>query len=96
MYHQYEPFFTEFMEYEGIDFTFLAKKFELSGAMIKNIVLKAAFFAASAHEPIGMKWILMALIQEYRKLGRQIQKEELGEYAVLYRGTDKTVWNIER
>lgn len=80
-YEIWKSLFTESMEYEEIDFEFLARKFELSGAMIKNIVLKAAFFAASKQEPIRMQAILAALIQEYSKLGKKIQKEELEEYA---------------
>lgn len=80
-YEIWRSLFIEPMEYEEIDFEFLARKFELSGAMIKNIVLKAAFFAASAKEAITMQWVLTALIQEYSKLGKKIQKEELEEYA---------------
>lgn len=76
----WESLFLDTMEFEDIDFEFLAEHFEITGAMIKNIVLKAAFFAVSQKQPISMTHIFMALIQEYNKIGLSIRKEDLGEY----------------
>ena len=71
------------MDFEDVDFDYLASNFELTGAMIKNIVLKAAFFAVAEKEPITMKHILEAMAQEYSKSGRSLKKEELEEYGYL-------------
>ena len=79
----WESLFLESMEYEDIDFDFLASNFELTGAMIKNIVLKAAFFAVAKEQPLGMEHILAAMAQEYSKSGRSLKREELGEYGYL-------------
>lgn len=79
----WQSLFIDGMAYENIDFDYLAEKFELSGAMIKNIVLKAAFFAVANQCPITMQYILQALIQEYKKVGRILHIEDLGEYAYL-------------
>lgn len=79
----WQSLFIDTMEYEELDFDFLSEHFEISGAMIKNIVLKAAFFAVNQKQPISMEHICMALIQEYSKIGVPIHKEELGEYGYL-------------
>ena len=79
----WQSLFIDTMEYEEIDFDFLSEHFEISGAMIKNIVLKAAFFAVNQKQPISMEHICMALIQEYGKIGVPIRKEELGEYGYI-------------
>ena len=68
---------------EGIDWKFLAEKFELSGGHIKNIVLAAAFLAAGQGEEISMKHLLRAAVNEMKKNGIVVVREQLQEYADL-------------
>lgn len=65
---------------EDVDFRFIAGKFEVSGGNIKNIVVSAAFLAAEASEPIGMKHIIRSAKYELQKMGKILLKEDLGEY----------------
>lgn len=65
-----------------IDTEYLASSFELSGASIKNIALNAAFLAAAEQELTGMKHIMTALQQEYKKFGKTLGREELKEYYI--------------
>ncbi|MBN2738532.1 MAG: ATP-binding protein [Spirochaetales bacterium] len=55
-----------------IDFSLLAEKLEISGGYIKNIALKAAFYAADNQESkeITMEQIKKACSAEYAKMGR--------------------------
>ena len=61
---------------EGIDFAMLGRQFRITGGSIKNIVLGAAFLAASKGRPIGTKDLLQATRREYQKLGRVIGEAE--------------------
>src|SRR5205814_996853 len=45
---------------EGIDFSFLARQFQLTGGNIKNIVLNAAFLAARESKRISMSQLILA------------------------------------
>ncbi len=65
---------------EGIDYEFIARKFEVSGGNIKNIAVSAAFLAAEEAEPISMKHIIRAASYELQKTGKILLKNELGEY----------------
>lgn len=67
---------------EDIDTEYLASGFELSGAAIKNIAVNAAFIAAAEHQVTGMKQIMTALQQEYKKSGKTLGREELKEYYI--------------
>ena len=67
---------------DDIDVEYLASNFELSGAGIKNIALNAAFMAAGEQEITGMKHIMAALQQEYKKSGKTLGREELKEYYI--------------
>lgn len=66
---------------EDMDFSYLAEHFELTGAMIKNIVLSAAFLAASegtqVSSKIAMEHVVKALKAQMKKHGRIITDEEL-------------------
>lgn len=55
---------------EDIDYDFLARKFQVAGGNIKNIVLSAAFFAAEDGEMIAMAHILRAAKREFEKIGK--------------------------
>jgi len=68
---------------EDIDWDFLARKFELSGGHIKNIVLAGAFMAAGEGEPISMRHLLRAAVSEMKKNEIVVVREELREYADL-------------
>ena len=46
---------------KDVDFDFLAKKFEISGGNIKNVVITSTFMAASESKKIEMKHIVKAL-----------------------------------
>ncbi len=54
---------------EGVDFQFLASRYELSGGFIRNIVLRAAYAAARDGVPIGMDHLEHAATMEYRERG---------------------------
>ena len=49
---------------EGIDYDRLAKEYELTGALIKNAVFKAAFRAARAQGPVTMALLKEAAVEE--------------------------------
>lgn len=65
---------------DDIDFAFLASAFDLAGGPIKNVVLTAAFLAAESGGTIGMKHMLEAVKQEYKKTGKVLLKDRLGAY----------------
>jgi SpoVK/Ycf46/Vps4 family AAA+-type ATPase len=62
-----------------LDFAFLARS-PLSGGGIRNALLSAAFQAAEAGEPIGMRHIVTSIEMEMHKQGRLVMKSDLGEY----------------
>jgi SpoVK/Ycf46/Vps4 family AAA+-type ATPase len=53
---------------------------QMSGGNIRNIALNAAFFAASAGEPVMMKHILKATKRECLKLQRTLTKDEISDW----------------
>ena len=65
---------------KDIDYTFLARRFKLSGGNIKNVHISAAFLAAELNETIGMKHIIRAIKRELQKLGRSITAADFGDY----------------
>jgi SpoVK/Ycf46/Vps4 family AAA+-type ATPase len=54
----------------AIDFDWLAQEIKLPGGNIKNIVLAAAFLAASDGQVVTMNHLIQASEREYQKLGR--------------------------
>lgn len=68
-----------------LDIGFLARQFAFAGGDIRNIVLDAAFRAAHARAPIGMRELLTAVIAHYTKRGRLPHANEFGAYAELLR-----------
>ena len=68
---------------EDINWKFLAEKFELSGGHIKNIVLAAAFMAAGEGNPVSMRHLLRAAVNEMKKNEIVVVREQLREYADL-------------
>ncbi|TYP79679.1 AAA family ATPase [Paenibacillus methanolicus] len=55
---------------KDVDFELLGRKIEVAGGSIKNIVVTAAFMAASAGNPLGMRELVAAARQELRKTGK--------------------------
>lgn len=53
-----------------IDYEFLAKKIQVSGGNIKNIVLNAAFLAVQDDNAVSMKHILKSTKREFEKIGK--------------------------
>jgi DNA polymerase III delta prime subunit len=60
---------------EGLDYSFLARHLELSGASIKNCAVHAAYLAAVNDTDISMKYILAGARNEYAKLGRSFSPQ---------------------
>lgn len=53
-------------------------RLNVAGGNIRNIALNAAFLAAEADEPVGMKYILHAARSEYAKLEKPLTEAEIG------------------
>lgn len=68
---------------EDVDFDFLARKFEISGGNIKNVVITSTFMAAAESKKIEMKHIVKALEYEMKKQGKMISKSDFAEYGYL-------------
>ena len=70
---------------DEIDFDFLAEQFEISGSMIKNVLIYASFLAAEAAEHLlTMEQILKGLSHELEKSGKKLSRDEYGEYGHLF------------
>lgn len=54
----------------------LARRFEITGANIRNIALAAAFLAADDGRVIHMPHLFQAIRREYQKLGRILMEED--------------------
>jgi ATP-dependent 26S proteasome regulatory subunit len=63
-----------------IDFAFLARQFKLTGGVIKNAVMTAAFLAAGKSKKIGMAEMIRAVRIELQKQGRLVMKSDFGKY----------------
>lgn len=70
---------------QDIDFTFLARQFELAGGDIRNVVLDAAFLAAQ-DGAIGMRRIVQALARQMAKQGKAPSATDFGRYFPLSLG----------
>lgn len=60
-----------------IDFEYLTNRFRLAGGNIRNIIISAAFLAASEKVVVDMKHLLHATRRELQKMGRLIKEEDL-------------------
>ena len=66
-----------------VDYEWLSRSFdELSGSNIKSILLTAAYFAGAESRSVKMRDIIIAVRYEFEKLGRLINSEEFGQYAI--------------
>jgi SpoVK/Ycf46/Vps4 family AAA+-type ATPase len=62
---------------EAVDLGLLAKKLEISGGHIKNIALRASFYAAESGARVCMDQIIRASKREFDKIGRLLDTNEL-------------------
>jgi SpoVK/Ycf46/Vps4 family AAA+-type ATPase len=70
---------------DDLDIAFLARQFKIAGGNIRNIVLAAAFLAASEGSNVGMRHCIRGVRREYQKLGRMVTDAEFGPYVGLVR-----------
>ncbi|MEQ9495404.1 MAG: ATP-binding protein [Deltaproteobacteria bacterium] len=70
---------------EDVDLTFLARRFELSGGNIRNVVRSAGTLAASEGDAIAMSHFVRSVARELIKLGRQPSKDDFGPFEPLIR-----------
>lgn len=61
---------------EELDIEYFAKEFELSGSEIKEIIMSAAFIAASEREKIANIHVIEALKISYLKYGKVLRTED--------------------
>jgi SpoVK/Ycf46/Vps4 family AAA+-type ATPase len=66
--------------HDDVDTDFLAEAFELAGGNIRSAATTAAYLAANAGTPVTMTHVVVAVEQEYRKLGRLVLEREFGSY----------------
>ena len=69
---------------EEVDFEVLAELFELTGAVIKNVALTAAYLAAARKEEITLLDILTAVKREMYKNNLILTREKLKSLGYLY------------
>ncbi|NPV90577.1 MAG: ATP-binding protein [Firmicutes bacterium] len=62
-----------------VEFEMLARKLEIAGGNIKNIVVAAAFLAAEMSEPVGMEHIVRAARYELQKIGLTMLKKDIDD-----------------
>jgi hypothetical protein len=60
-----------------IDFKYFADRFDLAGGSIRNIIVGAAFLAASEEAPVATRHLLHAMRREMQKMGRLINEKDL-------------------
>jgi hypothetical protein len=72
-----------------LDFDFLARQFRITGGIIHNAALAAAFLAAERDGPITMETVALALKREFQKLGRLRTETEFDRYFDLVNGVDE-------
>jgi SpoVK/Ycf46/Vps4 family AAA+-type ATPase len=63
-----------------LDLDFLARQFKITGGIIRNATLGAAFLAAEDGSPITMRHVALALKREFQKLGRLRTEVEFERY----------------
>ena len=62
-----------------LDFELLARRFKLAGGNIRNILVSAAFLAASDGGRLGMKHLLHGTRRELQKMGRLVNEKDMIE-----------------
>jgi SpoVK/Ycf46/Vps4 family AAA+-type ATPase len=62
-----------------LDFELLARRFKLAGGNIRNILVSAAYLAASDSGRLGMKHLLHGTRRELQKMGRLVSEKDMTE-----------------
>ena len=62
---------------EELDFDLLARRFKLAGGSIRNILVSAAFLAASDGKKVTMDHLLHGTRRELQKMGRLVAEEDV-------------------
>lgn len=65
---------------EDLDLDFLARQFKVTGGVIRNAALGAAFSAADEGGPITMERLVLAMQREFVKLGHLSTESEFARY----------------
>ena len=68
---------------ESLDLDFLAKQFDFSGGIIKNVVYTACVMAVHDRKKLCMEHVLNAVRAEYEKMERPVTREMWGKYGEL-------------
>ena len=63
-----------------VDLDFMARKFKIAGAHIRNIALSAAFLAAADGQVVTMAHLIQATRREFQKVGRLITNSDFEQY----------------
>lgn len=63
-----------------MDYSFLAKQFQVTGSVIKNALIYGAFLAAESRKSLTMEEVLKGLGHELEKSGRKLSRQDYGEY----------------
>jgi SpoVK/Ycf46/Vps4 family AAA+-type ATPase len=69
-----------------LDLNFLARQFKITGGIISNAALGAAFLAAAEDNPITMRHAVLSVKREFQKLGRLRTEKEFERYFDLVNG----------
>jgi hypothetical protein len=72
-----------------LDLDFLAERFAVTGGMIRNVTLGAAFLAAESGQPIGMRHLVLAMKRELQKAGRLQTEDDFGPWYALVAGQEE-------
>jgi len=71
---------------DDLDLDFLARQFKVTGGVISNAALGAAFLAAAEDGPITMRHAVLSVKREFQKLGRLRTEKEFERYFDLVTG----------
>jgi len=74
------------VDVSGLDFGFVAQRFEMAGGPIRSAAFNACLHAAAVHggrRLVAMPELLLAVKRELEKAGRETQREQFGHYASL-------------
>ena len=83
----WEQAFPDTAPVDVLDFGYLARQFKITGGVIRNAALGAAFLAAEAGGGrITMETVVLALKREFQKLGRLRTEVDFGPYFSLVDG----------
>jgi AAA+ superfamily predicted ATPase len=68
---------------DDVDLPFLARKLNITGGNIRNIILTAAFLAAGDDGPVAMRHLIRAAAHELQKMGRLVVEGDFEPYGAM-------------